>query len=60
MARRLKALAALAEEGPGFDSQHPHDGSQLSSLVPGDQALFWPTHTYIHTHTHRGKYLHRF
>ena len=33
-----------SSRGPGFDSQHPHGGSQLSMTpFPGESdALFWP------------------
>jgi len=44
MAQRLRALAALPEVLPEFNSQQPHGGSQPS--VMGSDALFW--HTGVH------------
>lgn len=55
MAHQLRVLAALAEEGPSFSSQHPHQAAHNSGFM-GSDTLFWlqwtPAHTWhidIHT-----------
>jgi hypothetical protein len=58
------ALAALRERRPGFDSQHPHEGSQLfTTPFPGDllllassgMACIQYTHLHSGAHTQREK-----
>ena len=45
MAQRLRAVTALPEDSPGFNSQHPHGSSQLSvtpvpeDLTPSDRHI---------------------
>lgn len=40
MAQCFRTLVALGENLPGFDSQHPHDGSQ-PSIMPVDAPSLW-------------------
>lgn len=46
MVQRFRALAAVSEVLPGFNSQHPQESSQLS-IVGSDALLWWPQVRYF-------------